>query len=79
MLHKIKDIKICVSFCAQYSFGELGSPCLTPLFIGNSSDTRLSKIFTYFSFMLAFFPEGSKDGKAFYCVKGFLVINEAYG
>ena len=25
MLHKIKDIKICVSFCAQYSIKEEGS------------------------------------------------------
>ena len=31
------------SITAVNSIGESGSPCLTPLFIGNSSDTYLSK------------------------------------
>ena len=65
---------------AVNNLGEIGSPCLTPLYIGNSSDISLSrwtlavawlymfcKIFMYVSFMLVFLS-----------AKGFLVVNEAY-
>ena len=68
----------------HYWLGYAG-PISTPLFIENSSVPGIfpvawlqmfCKMFTHVSFMLVFF-QGFKDGKVFYCVKGFLVINEA--
>ena len=70
------------STTAVNSLGERGSPCLSPLFMGNSSDIHLFKwilavawlsmfykVFTCFVYVSLF--QGFKDGKVFYCAKGF--------
>ena len=78
------------SITAANSLDKSGIPCLTPHFIENSLNTNLSKwilnvswlrmfceIF-YIRFVYVGFSRGFKDGKVLYCVKDFLVINEAY-
>ena len=70
---------------AENSLDDSGSPCLTPMYIGNLSDTNSSKwifaladvlytVYVCFVYVSQYF----KDENVFYCVKGFLVINEAY-
>ena len=77
------------SITSVKSLCEHGSPCLTPLYIRNSSDTNLSNLilavdwlYMFRNFFMCFvyvgFSQCLKDGKVPYCVKGFLLINEAY-
>ena len=78
------------SITAVNDLGESGSPCLTPLCIGNSSDTNLSKWIlavawlymfyknVYVCFIYVSFSQCFEDGKMFNCAKGFLIVSEAY-
>ena len=85
------EISACLqlfSIAAVKSYGEIGSPSLTPQSIGNLSDTELSiypccsmtaeifcLIFTYVSLMLIF-RKTSKSSRCFVVSKAFFVINE---
>ena len=75
---------------AVNNLGESGSPCLTPLCIGNSLDTSLSiltlavawlymfcRLFMYVSFTIVFL-NALKIAKCSTVSKAFFVVNEAY-